>query len=183
MTDASLDMDIRAMLAEPSQREKGFRVLMQRYGKVIYWHIRRIVVSHEDAEDALQETAVKIFRGIDSYRGEGKLTTWIYRIATNEALNILRKRAGLFHSIDSLSPQLLSTLESQASVDADKAVTALQKAILSLPTQQRIVFNMRYYDELSYEEIAEATGKNIGALKANYHYAYEKVKKYLQENL
>ena len=176
-------MDIRTMLSDPSRMEQGFRLLMQRYGKVLYWHIRRIVVSHEDAEDALQETAVKIFRSIDSYRGEGKLMSWIYRIATNEAVNILRKRAGLFHSIDSLSPQLLSTLESQASVDADKAVMSLQKAILMLPSQQRIVFNMRYYDDLSYEEIAEITGKNVGALKANYHYAYEKVKKYLQENL
>ena len=176
-------MDIRTMLSEPSRMEQGFRLLMQRYGKALYWHVRRIVVSHEDAEDALQETAVKIFRSIDSYRGEGKLTSWIYRIATNEAVNILRKRAGLFHSIESLNPKLLSTLESQASVDADKAVVALQKAILSLPTQQRIVFNMRYYDDLSYEEIAEATGKSVGSLKANYHYAYEKVKKYLQENL
>lgn len=176
-------MDIRAMLAEPSQREKGFRLLMQSYGKTLYWHIRRIVVDHDDAEDALQETAIKIFRSIDAYRGEGKLTSWIYRIATNEALQVLRKRAGLFHSIDSLSPQLLSSLEAQASLDADKAVVALQKALIALPSQQRIVFNMRYYDDLSYEEIAEATGKSVGTLKVNYHYAYEKVKAFLQENL
>lgn len=176
-------MDLRTMLSNPSEKEKGFRLLMQRYGKALYWHIRRIVVDHDDAEDALQETAIKIFRSIDAYRGEGKLTSWIYRIATNEALQVLRKRAGLFHSIDSLSPQLLSTLESQASVDADKAVTALQKALIALPSQQRIVFNMRYYDDLSYEEIAEATGKSVGTLKVNYHYAYEKVKAFLQENL
>ncbi|MBQ6310210.1 MAG: RNA polymerase sigma factor [Bacteroidales bacterium] len=176
-------MNIRTMIAEPSQREKGFRLLMQRYGKALYWHIRRIVVGHEDAEDALQEAAVKIFRSIDSYRGEGKLTSWIYRIATNEALQVLRKRAGLFHSIDSLSPQLLSTLESEAPLDADNAVVALQKALIALPARQRIVFNMRYYDNLSYEEIAEATGNSVGTLKVNYHYAYEKVKKYLQENI
>lgn len=176
-------MEIRAMLADPSLKEKGFRLLMQRYGKALYWHIRRIVVSHDDAEDALQETAIKIFRSTDSYRGEGKLTSWIYRIATNEALQVLRKRAGLFHSIDSLSPQLLSTLEEEAQVDADKAVLALQKALIGLPSQQRIVFTMRYYDDLTYEEIAEATGKSVGTLKVNYHYAYEKVKKYLQENI
>lgn len=177
------EIEIRTLLGDPSGKEKGFRLLMQTYGKTLYWHIRRIVVDHDDAEDALQETAIKVFRSIAAWRGEGKITSWIYRIATNEALQILRKKAGIFHSIDSLSPQLLSTLEAQSSLDADKAVVALQKALIALPAQQRIVFNMRYYDDLSYEEIAEATGKSVGTLKVNYHYAYEKVKKYLQENI
>ena len=175
------DTEIIAMLA--SDRERGFRLLMRSYGKALYWHIRRIVVDHDDAEDALQEASIKIFRSIDSFRGEGKLSSWIYRIATNEAIGILRKRKGFFQSLDSLGPKLESTLEHQANLQPDQMELLFQKALLKLPTQQRIVFNMRYYDELSYEEIAEATGKNVGALKANYHYAYEKVKNYLKENI
>ena len=177
------DMDLRTMLSNPSEKEKGFRLLMQRYGKALYWHIRRIVVDHDDAEDALQEVSIKIFRSIDSFRGEGKLSSWIYRIATNEAIEILRKKKGFFQSLDSLGPKLENALQQQAHLQPDQMELLFQKALLKLPTQQRIVFNMRYYDDLSYEEIAEATGKNVGALKANYHYAYEKVKNYLKENI
>lgn len=176
-------MDLRTMLSNPSEKEKGFRLLMQRYGKALYWHIRRIVVDHDDAEDALQEASIKIFRSIDSYRGEGKLSSWIYRIATNEAIEILRKKKGFFQSLDSLGPKLENALQQQAHLQPDQMELLFQKALLKLPTQQRIVFNMRYYDDLSYEEIAEATGKNVGALKVNYHYAYEKVKNYLKENI
>ena len=175
------DTEIIAMLA--SDRERGFRLLMRSYGKALYWHIRRIVVDHDDAEDALQEASIKIFRSIDSFRGEGKLSSWIYRIATNEAIGILRKRKGFFQSLDSLGPKLESALEHQANLPPDQMEVLFQKALLKLPTQQRIVFNMRYYDELSYEEIAEATGKNVGALKANYQKKKKKVKNYLKENI
>ena len=183
MADKPADIVIMEMIADSGQKEQGFTLLMKTYGKSLYWHIRRIVVDHDDAEDALQETGIKIFRSLGSYRGEGKLTSWIYRIATNEALQVLRKKAGLFHSLDSLAPKLESVLISQTPFDADSAEVVFQKALLTLPTQQRIVFNMRYYDDLSYEEIAEATGKSVGTLKVNYHYAYEKVKAYLQKYL
>lgn len=183
MAETIQDSEIKEMLLNPQKTELGFRLLMQRYGKALYWHIRRIVVDHEDAEDVLQETSIKIFRSVANYRGEGKITSWIYRIASNEALQLLRKKAGFFHSIESLSPGLKATLEAQTSFDASNAEVVFQKAVLSLPAQQQLVFNMRYYDELSYEEIAEATGKSVGTLKVNYHYAYEKVKSYLQENL
>ena len=182
MKESFTDTDILNMLLDPMQKEKGFRLLMKTYGKALYWHIRRIVVSKEDAEDALQEASIKIFRSIGSFRGESKITSWIYRICTNEAIQVLRNKGGFFQSLDSLGPKLVRTLEQETDLPADAVEVVFQKALLSLPAQQRIVFNMRYYDELSYEEIAEITGKKVGALKANYHYAQQKVRKCLQEN-
>ncbi len=170
-----------ALLKEPTQRERGFRLLTKQYGKMLYWHIRRIVVGHEDAEDALQETMVKIYSRIDSYKGDGQLTSWMYRIATNEALTLLRRQTHFFQSIDSLGDTLTGKLQAETALDSDAAEVVFQKALLTLPTQQRIAFNMRYYDELSYEEIAQITGKSVGTLKANYHYAVEKVKNYVKQ--
>lgn len=168
------------MLSDPAQREKGFRLLTKQYGSTLYWHIRRIVVGHDDAEDALQETFVKIYTSIDSYKGTGQLTSWMYRIATNEALSILRRQTHFFQSIDSLGETLTNKLESETALDGETAEVLFQKALLTLPTQQRIAFNMRYYDDMSYEEIANVTGKSVGTLKANYHYAVEKVKNYIK---
>lgn len=171
------------MLTDPQQRERGFRLLMQQYGKTLYWHIRRIVVSHDDAEDALQETSIKIFHGIDSFKGDGQLTTWMYRIATNEALQQLRRQTHVFQSIDALGEKLSNKLETETPLDANATEVLFQKALLTLPTQQRIAFNLRYYDELSYEEIAKVTGKNVNTLKTNYHFAVEKMKKYIKTNI
>lgn len=171
---------LRQMLASPQERERGFRLLTKQYGETLYWHIRRIVVSHDDAEDALQETFIKIFSSIDSFKGEGQLSSWMYRIATNEALNLLRRQTRFFQSIDSLAPTLTSRLQAETSLDSNAAEMLFQKALLTLPTQQRIAFNLRYYDELSYDEIARITGKSAGTLKANYHYAVEKVKNYIK---
>ena len=171
------------MLSDPAQRERGFRLLMQQYGRQLYWHIRRIVISHDDAEDALQETSIKIFRSIDTFKGDGQLTTWMYRIATNEALQQLRRQTHLFQSIDALGDKLANRLEAETALDADATEVLFQKALLTLPTQQRIAFNLRYYDELSYEDIAHITGKNINTLKANYHHAAEKVKKYIKNQI
>ena len=171
---------LRQMLASPQERERGFRLLTKQYGETLYWHIRRIVVSHDDAEDALQETFIKIFSCIDSFKGEGQLSSWMYRIATNEALNLLRRQTRFFQSIDSLAPTLTSRLQAETSLDSNAAEVLFQKALLTLPTQQRIAFNLRYYDELSYDEIARITGKSAGTLKANYHYAVEKVKNYIK---
>lgn len=168
------------MLSDPAQREKGFRLLTKQYGSTLYWHIRRIVVGHDDAEDALQETFIKIYTSIDSYKGTGQFTSWMYRIATNEALSILRRQTHFFQSIDSLGETLTNKLESETALDGEAAEVLFQKALLTLPTQQRIAFNMRYYDDMSYEEIANVTGKSVGTLKANYHYAVEKVKNYIK---
>lgn len=174
--------DIQAMLTDPDRREEGFRVLMRKYGRPLYWHIRRIVVSHDDAEDVLQDTCVKILNNIDKFRGECQLKVWIYRIATNESLQMLRRHTHFFQSLDSVNEQLLDTLETETSMDSDAIEVLFQKALLTLPTQQRIAFNMRYYEDMSYEDIAQVTGKSVGCLKSNYHYASTKVKQFLKEN-
>ncbi|MBR5656582.1 MAG: RNA polymerase sigma factor [Prevotella sp.] len=171
-----------AMLADPERREEGFRLLMRQYGKTLYWHIRRIVVSHDDAEDALQETCIKIVGGIENFRGESGLRTWIYRIATNEALHQLRRQTHLFQSIDALSDKLRERLEAETPLDSEAAEVLFQKALLTLPTQQRIAFNLHYYDELNYDEIARITGKKAGTLRTNYHFATEKIKNYIKEH-
>ena len=178
------DEDIFKMLKDPLTKEAGFRALIKQYGRGLYWHIRRTVVGHDDAEDAVQETSVKIWTNLDNFQGNAsQLKAWIYRIATNEALQLLRKRANFMQSMDSMGEELTQTLLAENPVDGSKAEVLLQEALLKLPTQQRIAFNLRYYDELAYEEIADITGKNVGSLKTSYHIAVEKIKTYLNENV
>ena len=176
------DSTFQQMLLNPAQRNEGFRYLMKQYGKTLYWHIRRIVVGHDDAEDVLQETCIKVLNSISNYRGDGSLVTWLYRIATNEALQHLRRQTRIFQHIDSLSDSLAEKLEAEAPLDGTELELLFQKALIALPTQQRIAFNLRYYDELSYEEIAAITGKSVQSLKTNYHYATQKVKNYIKEH-
>lgn len=130
----------------------------------------------------LQETCIKVLDGIGSFKGDGPLLTWLYRVATNEALQHLRRQTHLFQSIDSLGETLTSKLRAEAVLDGNELETMFQQALLTLPSQQRIAFNLRYYDELSYEEIARITGKNIASLKTNYHYATQRVKNYIKEH-
>lgn len=182
MTIKTDDTTLHQMLDDPARREEGFRLLMKQHGTALYWHIRRIVVGHDDAEDVVQETCLKVLKSIGSYRGDGTLVTWLYRIATNEALQHLRRQTHLFQSIDSLSDTLAGKLQTEAAIDGNELALLLQKALLTLPTQQRIAFNMRYYDEMSYDEIARVTGKSVGTLKTNYHYATQKVKDYIREH-
>ncbi len=170
-------------LQHPQTQQQGFRLLMEKYGSSLYWHIRRIVVGHEDAEDVFQETSMKVFSHLDDYRGDARqLRPWLYQIATNEALQFLRRQTHLFQSIDALAPQLERTLTTENPMDENLPEMLLQKALLTLPTTQRITFNMRYFDELSYEEISKVTGKSVGTLKTNYHYATERIRQYLKEN-
>lgn len=176
------DIALQRKLHDPDYREQGFRELMQQYGRTLYWHIRRIVVGHEDAEDVLQETCIKVMKGIGTYKGDGALVMWLYRIATREALQHLRRQAGLFQSIDSLGDSLTAKLQAESHFDGEELAVLFQQALLTLPTQQRIAFNMRYYDELSYEEISHITGKSVATLKTNYHYATQRVKDYIKEH-
>ena len=162
-----------------SNAVEAFDRLIEQYGDRLYWHIRRVVVNHEDAEDVLQETFAKAYTSIADFRGdsESSLTAWLYRIATNIAINVLRRRKKwAFSSLDSVRGDLLATFEHEIDPSADEIVVRLQKAILALPTKQRLVFNMRYYDELSFEQISQATGDSVSTLKTNYHYAVKKVK-------
>ena len=162
-----------------SNAVEAFDRLIEQYGDRLYWHIRRVVVNHEDAEDVLQETFAKAYTSIADFRGdsESSLTAWLYRIATNVSINVLRRRKKwAFSSLDSVRGDLLATFEHEIDPSADEIVVRLQKAILALPTKQRLVFNMRYYDELSFEQISQATGDSVSTLKTNYHYAVKKVK-------
>ena len=169
-------------LTDPQQRNEGFKELMKLYGEQLYWHIRRIVIGHDDAEDVLQETCIKILNSIDTLKDESKLSSWMYSIATRESINMLRRQTRVFQSIDDLRPALTSKLEAETPMDHEATEVLFQKALLTLPTQQRIAFNLRYYDELSYEEIARITGKNINTLKTSYHFATEKIKKYIKQH-
>ena len=162
-----------------SNAVEAFDRLIAQYGDRLYWHIRRVVVNHEDAEEVLQQTFAKAYTSIADFRGdsESSLTAWLYRIATNVAINVLRRRKKwAFASLDSVRGDLLATFEHEIAPSADEIVVRLQKAILALPTKQRLVFNMRYYDELSFEQISQATGDSVSTLKTNYHYAVKKVK-------
>ena len=171
------EMELIAQLR--SNAVEAFDRLIEQYGDRLYWHIRRVVVNHEDAEDVLQETFAKAYTSIADFRGdsESSLTAWLYRIATNVAINVLRRRKKwALSSLDSVRGDLLATFEHEIDPSADEIVVRLQKAILALPTKQRLVFNMRYYDELSFEQISQATGDSVSTLKTNYHYAVKKVK-------
>lgn len=163
--------------------ESGFRMLVEKFQSPMYWHIRRMVVSHEDAEDVLQETFIKIFRHLDDFRAESSLSTWVYRIATNECIRFLNRRKELLVSTEEVQEDLMNRLMASEYVDYDNAMEVkFQQAILTLPEKQRLVFNLRYYDELKYEEISRITDTKVETLKANYYFAKEKIKEYMTNN-
>ena len=163
---------------------RGFKLLMDSFQKPIYGYVRRLLVSHEDAQDALQETFIKVFKNWTQFRGQSSLSTWIYKIATNESLRLLenRKRAANV-DMDGMEDQLTGRLMASEYVDYDnEMVVKFQAAILTLPEKQRVVFNLRYYDELEYEDIAKILDSKVATLKVNYHYAKEKIKEYILNN-
>ena len=162
--------------------ENGFRMLMAKYQESVYWHIRRLVVSHDDAQDASQETFVRIYRSLGNYRGDCSLRSWIYRIATNEALRLISKRRQETVSLDSLTTGV-DIIAADNYIDyADKLAVKLQKAILTLPPKQQLAFNLRYYDELGFDEIAKIADSTATSIKASYHGAKEKIIKYMNSN-
>lgn len=182
MTAKTDDRTFLQMLDDPARRDEGFRMLIKQYGPTLYWHIRRLVVSHEDAEDVFQEFCIKVLNHIGSFKGDGALLMWLYRIATNEALQHLRRSKHMFQSIDSLNETLIAKLQAESPLVGQEVEVLFQQALLTLPTWQRIVFNLRYYDELGYDEIARITGKNVSSLKTNYHYAVQRIKNYIKEH-
>lgn len=163
--------------------EQGFRLLVEKFKSPMYWHIRRMVVSHEDAEDVLQETFIKVFRYLDDFRYECSFSTWLYRIATNECIRFLNHRKEQTVSDEEIHEELMEKLMASEYVDYDNAMEVkFQQALLTLPEKQRLVFNLRYYDELKYEEISQITDTKVETLKANYHFAKEKIKKFMINN-
>lgn len=169
------DNDIIAEMRR--QPEQGFRLLMRKYREPVYWHIRRLVVTHADAQDAAQETFVRIFKSMDSYRGNTLFAAWIYRIATNEALRLISKRHDNV-DMEREGTNILDQLPADNYINiADTEAVNMQRAILALPPKQQVVFNMRFYDEMEYGDIAAATDSSVAAVKMNFHLAKEKVKK------
>ncbi|MBR6280762.1 MAG: RNA polymerase sigma factor [Bacteroidales bacterium] len=161
--------------------EQTFNEIVAKYRERLYWHIRSLVCSHEDADDVLQDCFVKIWKALPGFRGDAELFTWAWRIATNEALNFLHKqkvRAAL--SFESLRTTLENRIDEDPWFDGDALQRDLAKAIVGLPEKQRLVFQMRYFEDLSYEQISEITGTSVGALKASYHIAYEKIREKLK---
>lgn len=162
--------------------ESGFRILMKDRWEAVYWHIRRLVIHHSDAQDATQETFIRIFRSFNNFNGDSSLKVWIYRIATNEALRLIgRRRDNIISIEDNEAPEIRTIADEEYVNYEDIEAVRLQNAILSLPTQQRMTFNLRYYDELEYEEIAAITGSTPSSAKASYHIAKEKIIKYMNE--
>lgn len=172
-----------AELHDPKLAHQAFDKLMRIYGEQIYWQIRKMVVSHDDANDLLQNTFLKAWNNLANFRGDAKLSTWLYKIAVNESINFLNKarknQANKADSDDETVTFLIDNLEADEYFDGDELKLELQKAIAALPEKQRLVFNMRYFDDMKYEEISEILGTTVGALKANYHHAVKKIEEYI----
>ena len=174
------EREVLTLLQDESTQKRGFELIVARYSEQLYWQIRRVVLSHEDANDLLQNTFIKAWTNIDYFRAEAKLSTWLYRIALNECLTFLNKQR-ITVSLDDTDADVLRKLESDPYFSGDKAQLALQKAILTLPEKQRMVFNLKYYQEMKYEQMSEIFGTTVGALKASYHHAVKKIEKILGE--
>jgi RNA polymerase sigma factor (sigma-70 family) len=170
-----------AELKNGKTKEKAFRILISKYKERLYWHIRKIVISHDDADDVFQNTFIKIFKNIDKFNEQSKLYSWMYRIATNESITFINKRAKERNvDISDYHEQLASTLESDVHFSGDEIQLILQKAIATLPQKQQLVFNMKYFDEIKYNEMSEILETSVGALKASYFHAVKKIENYIK---
>jgi RNA polymerase sigma-70 factor, ECF subfamily len=177
------EKELIALFNIENNQDYVFNILVNEYKERLYWHIRKILINHEDTDDVLQNTFIKAWRGLSNFREDSNLFTWLYRIATNEALSFLRqkKRVG-FIPWSKVEKNLSQTLESDEYFNGDALQIKLHKAILTLPQKQRIVFNMKYFDEMKYEEISDILGTSIGALKASYHHAVKKIERFMNED-
>ena len=167
-------------IRQEDTRNYGFNLLVREYQERVYWHIRKMVIDHDDADDLVQETFVKVWKNLSSFREDAKLFTWIYRIATNECLTFLKKKKRkYFIPIGDVGAELSEKLDEDVQMSGDEVQRKLQKALLKLPDKQRVVFNMKYFDEMKFNEIAEVTGTSVGALKASYHHAVKKIEEFI----
>ena len=171
------EQEILAKLQDPSTQRRAFAEVVNQYSETLYWQIRRMVVDHEDANDVLQNTLVKAWTSIGSFRGEAKLSTWLFRIAYHESLTFLEHKKQNI-SIDDVSSEVSNQLESDPYFDGDETQAMLQAAIETLPAKQKAVFNMKYFNEMKYEEISEILGTSVGALKASFHIAVKKIEEF-----
>jgi RNA polymerase sigma-70 factor (ECF subfamily) len=175
-----LEEQLLQQLRDRSTRESAFRVLVETYRERLYAHIHRMTYEHADADDVLQNTFIKAWRGLDNFRASSRLYTWLYRIATNEAITLLqqrKRRQGRYVQQLSHAPAFEAVADSV--LDGDKALALLQQAVAGLPPKQRAVFNLRYYEEMSYQDISDVVGTSVGGLKASYHHAIKKIESFL----
>ncbi len=180
MADFEDDRELLRLFHVEETKEKAYTSIVKKYQEKLYWHIRRMVVNHEDANDVLQNLFIKVWRGLENFREDAQLYTWLYRIATNESLTYIeqqKKRTSV--SFDDVSSGLENKLVAEKGFDANKLEWKLQAAIQTLPEKQRVVFNLRYYDEMPYEEMSQVLETSVGALKASYHHAVKKIEEYL----
>lgn len=174
--------EIIQLMSGEKSRDKGVRLMMDAYQSRLYWHIRRLVVDHDLAEDVLQDTFIKAYQNFHQFKQDSMLYTWLYRIATNESLQQLNKKKRMQKSDQDAEYHLQNLVADNVSSDAEEIQILLQKAIQALPEKQKLVFTMRYYDDLPYEEISKIVEMSVGTLKTNYHYAKQKVEEYIKEN-
>ena len=181
MTDYT-DKELLQIYRDSERRHYAFNLIVRKYTERLYWHIRKLVISHDDSDDVLQNTFMKVWNGLVDFREDAQLYTWLYRIATNEALTFLnQKKRKYFLPLVDVERQLSNTLESDEYFSGDELQKNLQKAILTLPEKQRVVFNLKYFEEMQYDEMSEILETSVGALKASYHHAVKKIEKYIKE--
>ncbi len=173
---------IIAQLRDENLRAAAFSAIVTEHSESIYWHIRRMVLTHDDANDLVQNTFIKAWMNIDSFQGKSKVSTWLYRIAINETLTFINKNHATLISFDTPEGVIAEQLEEDAYFCGDKADAMLQEAITRLPEKQRLVFNLKYYDEMKYEEMSTLLDTSVGALKASYHIAVKKIEEYLKNS-
>lgn len=180
----AIEKEILQLLASPKQFEKGFSLLVATYSQAMYWSIRRMVFNHDDADDVLQNTLMKVYKNIEKFKGNSKLYTWLYRIAMNESITFINQQKK--KATTSLSDPNINWeqgLRADEFWDGNKAELLLQQALATLPEKQREVFNLRYFDEMTYQNMADLLGKSIGGLKANYHHALKKIEDYIKTHI
>ncbi len=177
------DKELLVKIRNPETRNYGFNMLVRSYQQKVYGLVRKMVIDHDDAHDITQEVFIKVHKSIEGFREDSQLYTWIFRIATNESLTFLnKKRRRFFLRIEDVGSELSAKIDSTPSIDGDEIQKKLQKALLTLPDKQRLVFNLKYYEEMPYEEMAAVTGTSEGALKASYHHAVKKIEEYLKND-
>lgn len=176
------DQQILSLFAESGTRHQGFTLLVKKYQQKVYWLVRKMVVDHDDAADLTQDIFVKVWHNLESFRADAKLYTWIYRVATNECLSFLEKKKRMAQdSLEGYEESLASQLENDPLVTGEEIQILLQQAILTLPEKQRLVFHLKYFEEMKYEDMSDVLGTSVGALKASYHLAVKKIEQFIRD--
>ena len=180
MTDFPSDNELLTLFKNESNKELPFTIIIKKYQEKLYWLIRRMLISHEDTNDVLQNVFIKVWKNLHLFREDSQLFTWLYKIATNESLNFIEKaKKSHVLSLDDCEKNLINKIKSDPNFDGNKIEWKLQLAVQKLPEKQKIVFNLRYYDEMPYEEMSEILDTSVGALKASYHHAVKKIEHFL----